>query len=299
MGKSADAVSVLANAALSLPLGAQVPTTAELARLAGTGGGTVQAALRVLEDSGAIQTSSHGSSGRRLVAKDSSALWRASGRGALTGVMPLPDTREFAGLATALSEAAERGGIPFQLLFRQGSRVRLRFLESKRVDFTVASSSVAHAQSSRTAMLTLAPHTYYRKASVVVITRVGNAVGTPTRVPVDRNSADHVTLTSREFPDAEMVDTPYAFIPESVVGGQFSAAVWHQSNSSPLLVAAGISIHPLERPPASETEALDRASIVWRSDDTPVGATIGGLFDAATLERIQKEVMDGRRIPQF
>lgn len=299
MGKSSDAVSVLANAALSLPLGAQVPTTTELARLAGTGAGTVQAALRTLELSGAIRTSSHGSSGRRLTAKVLPDLWAASGRGVLTGVLPLPDTREFAGLATGLSEAAERAGLPLQLLFRQGSAVRLRFLESKRVDFTVASAAVAHSLGGQTTSLTLGPHTFYRKQSVVVITRTGQEVGKPTRVPVDRNSTDHVTLTRREFPDADMVDTPYAFIPESVVNGDFEAAVWHQSNSSPLLVAAGIRIHALQHPPTSESEALDRASIMWSSNDAAVGGIIRGLFDPATLETVQKEVMDGRRIPQF
>lgn len=299
MGKTIDAVQVLARAVMSVPIGGQVPTTLELAKDAKTGNGTVQAALKHLEGTGAVALSAHGSSGRRVVAKDLAALWTASGRGAFTGVMPLPESREFAGLATALSEAAERRGVHLQLLFRQGSAVRLKFLESERVDFTIMSAAVALAQSSPVSALTLAPHTYYRKDSVVVVTAAGASVGTPTRVPVDRNSADHVRLTRHEFPDAELVDTPYSFVPELIVSGDFEAAVWHQSNSSPLLVASGLSIHPLSRPRDAAGDALDRAALVWRSADTAVGGIVSEFFEASFLERIQSEVMNGTRIPQY
>lgn len=299
MGKTVDAVQVLARAVMSIPVGGQVPTTLELAKDAKTGNGTIQSALRQLEATGAVNISAHGSFGRRVVAKDLAALWTASGRGTLTGVLPLPESREFAGLATALSESAERRGIPLQLLFRQGSKLRLKFLESERVDFTLMSAAVALGQSAPTTALALGPHTYYRKDSVVVITAFGAEVGSPKRVPVDRNSSDHQRLTEREFPDAELVDTPYSFIPELVVSGEFQAAVWHQSNSSPLLVASGIGIHPLRRPRDGESDALDRAALVWRSGDTAVGGIISEFFEASALERIQNEVMNGTRIPQY
>ena len=300
MGTKIDeAMQVVAQAALGIPVGGQVPTTLELSRVAKAGSGTIQSALRALEESGAVTISSHGSFGRRVVSKDLAALWVASGRGILTGVLPLPDTREFSGLATAFTEAADRRGIPLQLLFRQGSKVRLQFLESGRVDFVVMSGASAHSRDLPTVALTLGPHTYYRKDSVVVITRAGEELGTPASVPMDRNSGDHVRLTQQEFPDAEYVDTPYMFIPDLVVGGKFDAAVWHQSASSQLLVASGIRMHPLRHPAPEDGSALDRASIVWRSADRVVGGFVQEFFEPSTLERIQKEVMDGVRIPQF
>ena len=299
MGKIDDAVQVLARVAIGIPVGGQVPTTVELATRANTAQGTVQAALGRLEESGALRISSHGSRGRRVVSRDISALWLASAGGALTGVMPLPDSREFSGLATALSDAAESRGIPLQLLFRQGSTVRLQFLESGRVDFTVASATVAHSQPGQTASLTLAPHTYYQKDSVVVITASGREVGTPDRVPVDRSSHDHLQLTQSEFPNAQLVDAPYSFIPELVVSGEFDAAVWHRSASSPLLIGSGITIHPLRHRKSDAADSLDRAAIVWRSQDTAVGGVMSDVFTAARLEKVQQEVMDGVRIPQF
>jgi len=297
--KTDEAKQVVASVVISIPVGGQVPTTLALAKHAKAASGTIQTALRELEGSGAVTITSHGSFGRRIQAKDLGALWTASGRGPLTGVLPLPDSREFSGLATAFTEAAERRSIPLQLLFRQGSRRRLQFLESRRVDFVVMSSIAAHAHQLPTIAITLGPHTYYRENSVVVITAAGAAVGQPTRVPADQNSKDHVSLTEREFPGAEFVDTPYMFIPDLVVNGTFEAAVWHQSASSPLLVGSGLAIHPLRHPNLATGDAQDRAAIVWRSEDAVVGGFISEFFEPSLLERIQKEVMDNVRIPQF
>lgn len=303
MSKTDTAIEVVASAVLSVPVGGQLPSTAALARSAQAGNGTIQAALRALEDTGAVAFTAHGASGRALVARDLKALWSASGRGALTGVLPLPESREFAGLATGLAMLAEKHELPFQILFRQGSRVRLRFLESERVDFVVLSDQVAQSVAGEVTGWSLGAYTYYGRNSVAVITAAGREVLATGRVPIDRNSSDHAALTLQEFPDAELIDTPYLFIPELIVRGELDAAVWHQNSSSPLLTAAGLSIHPLSTRTAAsrghDDGELDKAAIVWRSSDTGVGQLLEEVFRTPELEQMQKEVIDGRRIPQF
>jgi hypothetical protein len=299
MSKTDAAIEVVARAVLGVPIGGQLPPTTSLARTAKAGNGTIQAALRALEDSGAVAFTAHGASGRALGARNLPNLWTASGRGALTGVMPLPESREFAGLATGLALLAERSELPFQILFRQGSTVRLRFLESDRVDFVVLSDQVAQSVAGTVDGWSLGPFTYYGQDSVAVITSTGRSVDYHGRVPIDRNSSDHVSLTMREFPEAQLVDTPYLFIPELVVRGDLDAAIWHQNSSSPLLTASGLSIHPLRSAGPQRDDALDRASIVWRTNDPGVGQLLEETFKNAELEAIQKEVIDGLRIPQF
>jgi hypothetical protein len=302
MAKTDVAIEVVARAILGVPVGGQLPPTAVLARTAQVGNGTIQAALRALEDAGAVSFTAHGASGRSLVARDLTALWSASGRGALTGVLPLPESREFAGLATGLAALAERHDLPFQLLFRQGSRVRLKFLESERVDFVVFSGQVAQSVTADVAGWVLGAHTYYRRNAVAVITAAGRDVNPRGRVPIDQNSSDHVSLTLQEFPDAKLVDTPYLFIPELIVRGELDAAVWHQTSSSHLLTASGLSIHPLSSganvAPGGDSE-LDKAAIVWRRSDVGAGQLLEEVFKVPELEQIQREVIDGRRIPQF
>jgi hypothetical protein len=298
LSKIDDVLKVVARGVLSVPVGEQIPTTSDLAAEANAGHGTVQTAVRALEDSGSVVLTAHGSFGRRVVSKDLPSLWAACGRGPLTGVMPLPESREFAGLATAFTVIAENHGLPFQLLFRQGSKIRFQFLESSRVEFTVVSQMAAAKAEPAATGWCLSRHTYYGKDSVVVITKIGEIPDGAKRVPIDRNSPDHMALTQREFPNAELVDTPYLFIPELVAEGKLDAAVWHQTTSSPLLIASGLSLHPLSRP-ALDDDNLDSAAIVHRANDAGVGRLLSEIFPSQELESIQKEVMDGTRIPQF
>src|SRR3546814_4948625 len=121
VNKADVARKIVARALLATEIGDQIPTTTDLAKQAEAGHGTIQTALRSLEDVGAVRTTAHGSFGRRVVEHDLKLLWNATGRGALTGVMPLPESREFAGLATGLASLADQCGVPLQLLFRQGS----------------------------------------------------------------------------------------------------------------------------------------------------------------------------------
>jgi hypothetical protein len=292
----ADAVrQVVARAILSTPAGDQLPTTSRLATIAESGYGSVQTALRSLEDEGAVETTAHGAHGRRIASLDIVKLWRI-GRGVLAGVMPLPESREFAGIATALDTLAEAVGIPLQLMFRQGSAGRIRLLQSERVDFMIASTaSLARAEG--VSHIELGEHTFYGKDSVVVITAVG---GAPTRtglVPIDRNSPDHAALTTSEFPDATFVDTPYLLIPELVADGRLDAAIWHQTTSSPLLTASGLAIHETTRvKPDSE---FGRAAIIWREDDRAVARLIDEVFPVGELELVQRAVIKGELVPQF
>jgi hypothetical protein len=165
VSKADEVRKIVARALLGTPIGSQLPTTSTLAKQAKAGHGTVQTALRAIEDEGAVETTAHGSYGRRVVAQDLLKLWAASGRGALTGVMPLPESREFAGIATAFATLAEARGLTLQLLFRQGSGGRMRFLLSERVDFIIASqASVTRAAG--ISSVGLGDYSYYGENSV-------------------------------------------------------------------------------------------------------------------------------------
>jgi hypothetical protein len=296
VSKADEVRKIVARALLGTPIGSQLPTTSTLAKQAKAGHGTVQTALRAIEDEGAVETTAHGSYGRRVVAQDLLKLWAASGRGALTGVMPLPESREFAGIATAFATLAEARGLTLQLLFRQGSGGRMRFLLSERVDFIIASqASVTRAAG--ISSVGLGDYSYYGENSVVVITPLGRKPQSRGRVPIDRNSTDHAALTIREFPAAELIDTPYMLIPEMIAKGELDAAVWHRTTSSPLLTAVGLSVHqPQVLVPDDD---LNRASLIWRQEDVGVGRLIADIFPPNQIETIQREVIAGVRVPQF
>lgn len=299
MTKSILARRGVAEAFLASPLGGRVPTTPELAEHIGVSLGTVHAAITSLEDDGLISTTSHGGNGRRLVKRDVLGLWGASGRGALTGVLPLPESLEMAGLATALMAQAELHQHPIQLLFRQGGHNRLDALESGRVDFVVTSASLAHARAEMTDRLELHPHSYYQAGALVVITPREGAHDPPRRVAADPASADHFAMTLQEFPGVPIVEKSYMFIPAAVANGEVDAAVWHRTTPSPVMVATGLSVSQLRRPALSDIEEVNRAALVWRKGDAAVGQVLRSLYSPDEVRAVQQEVLTGRLVPHF
>lgn len=298
MKKIEEARASIALALLGLSTGATLPRTLDLARSARVGNGTVQGALESLEADGAITTSAHGSLGRRLIASDAASLWKHSGRGALTGVLPLPESREFAGLATGISAESDSAGIPLQLLFRQGNLVRIEQLVAGVVDFSVMSRRAVETSAATLSWLPMGAFTFYSRNAVVVIAAREAGVNPSMRVAIDRGSSDHVALTLREFPNSTLVDMPYLFIPEAVANGQVDAAVWHRTTSSPLMTATGLSLHELSNT-YGDSDALSEAVMAWRADDQGVERLIKSLISPLQVRSIQKEVMDGVRVPQF
>lgn len=283
---------------LATEQGQRIPTTAELASGAGVGHGTIAAALQSLTDDEAVHTSSHGHQGTVLRGRDVLKLWAAAGRGPLTGVLPLPQSREFSGLATAVSVLADRHGISAQLLYRQGATQRVEALRSGRVDWVAASAPAVATEGPDLASTVLPPHTYYGRDAVVVITASGRGVDPTGRVPIDRSSHDHARLTQAAFPDANLVDAPYLSIPELVTSGEADAAVWHRTSSSPLLVAAGLDLHPFDDD-ADDHEQRSRAALCWRIDDPAVGTVLTACLPADQLVELQQEVIDGARVPRY
>ena len=293
-----DAIRVIARCLLEVSIGGQIPTTAELGRLAGVGAGTVQSALQGLEEAGSIVTTSHGVQGRRLTSRDAVALWQATGQPLLTGSMPHPQSREFAGLATALARAADSRDLRLRLLFRQGSRARLQALHEGRTDFVVLSQGAArNAEGIR--YIPLTSHTYYGEDTVVVITPSGEAPRYAGIVPVDLDSYDHQFLSRAEFAECQLVHIPYPLIPERIANREFHSAVWHVTSTSNLTVAGALSIHPLKYPDQLVQEPLSVATIAWREGDAAVSSLLEEIVELEEIQATQQEVVGGLIAPQY
>lgn len=301
MSKRSEVRADLAGRLLAVDPGGQIPTTAQLAGAIGVGYGTIHSALRSLRADGLVRLSSHGHQGTRLLDRDPVALWRASRRGPLVGVLPLPQSREFAGLATAVAALADKAGLPLQLTFRQGARERFALLHERTVDWVLCSGAAAADQASWCDAVLLPAHTYYGRDSVVVITATGRTPDPHGRVAIDRHSYDHAALTLAEFPDADHVPAPYWWIPDMIAHGEVDAAVWHQTSSSTLLTATGLAIHPLQAPtttPAGDT-ARHRAAIAHRRHDPAAAAVLAAVLDVDQLVDLQQQVVSRRLAPAF
>jgi hypothetical protein len=308
LGKNGLVTREIARELISLDLQRKIKTTSEFARLFRAGQGTVQKAFKTLEDLGAIDLESRGHLGTFLISKDLSRLWSVSGLGTVTGVMPLPDSKEFEGIATALTDIFISEDIPLNLLHLNGSRRRIEHLKSGRADFVVLSRFSANQacveNSSLETMVICAPNSYYARNSLTVLTRVEVAdrwkgVG---RVGIDETSWDHTEITRLEFGSSpvEFVQTPYHMIPDFIMEGKIGAAVWHRTTRRVEAMSSALRFLPLQSDTAQQvSDDVSRLAVVSLRGGEAILSLFGQMVDPRRIVRIQNEVIEGKRIPLF
>ena len=128
---------------IALDEGDRVPTVVELSERYGVSRGTVQTAFSLLREEGAITLQPRGHMGTFLTFLDRIKLIEFAGVQTLVGVMPLPYSKKYEGLATGIYETLQNSGLSAVLAFMHGSDHRLEGLAERRYDFAVMSQLTA------------------------------------------------------------------------------------------------------------------------------------------------------------
>jgi hypothetical protein len=308
LGKNGVVTQEIARDLICLDLRRKIKTTSQYARMFRAGQGTVQKAFKTLEDTGAIALESRGHLGTYLVERNLGLLWAISGLGTVTGVMPLPNSKEFEGTATALSALFGAEDVPLNLLHLNGAPRRVEYLKSGLADFVVLSRFSADQacadDPSLKVVLTGAPNSYYAQGSLTILTCVEaeDRLDDIVRVGIDATSRDHAEITHLEFDPSrvEFVQTPYHRIPDLILEGEIEAAVWHKTTRRVEAVSRELRFVPLRSEAAQRvSDDLCRLAILASRDDEPVLCLFDLVVDPRLLVEVQNEVIEGRRIPVF
>lgn len=304
------AVQLVALDVLRRHPGERLPTSLQYQELLGVGSGTVQKALRLLEGTGAAEFRSHGHQGTFAVRRHFGQLWAIAELGVIRGAMPLPDSREGAGLATGLREQADLLRMPLQLRFMHGSTHRLRAILEDRVDFAILSAGAA--LSARTAFAEerwveedLGPHSYYSEGSLILIIRPGlgrSARKSIRTVGVDHDSHDHTQLTSAEFPGANgyrYQEVAYPDLLAAVAERRVDAAVWHRTTIPVPLGLLGVAWRHLERPAAVACSETLSPAVMLAPRRRPEIQVLLQQFDGDRIRATQQRVVTGEVPPVF
>lgn len=256
--------------ALARGTGAVMPTNAEYLHTHGIGAGTMQRALALLSDRGALRLTSRGHLGRIITEIDIPEAWQAAGLPPVRLLLPPSGPAEFDVLEQVLAEGLTKLRIPHTVHHRRGGTARLASVGAGEHDVALVSAGVAHglATSDETALIrTLPVGTYYAPGRLVVVLRAhDDGEQAPQRVAIDRHSPDHAALTLAEFPDVggvAFVEMPFPKVPAAVLRGDVDAGIWHITASVIPLDLAGLATRPLSRPAALKaSERLSRAVLV-------------------------------------
>ncbi|MDQ7993428.1 MAG: YhfZ family protein [Propionicimonas sp.] len=274
--------------ALSKRVGDTLTKNTDFREALGVGVGTVQRALDLLADRGALQTVSRGHLGRRIESVDIGQSWQAAGLPPVQITLSPPGSVEIDGIEAWLGRELVRLGVPYTLTHVRGGNHRLDLLDRGESDLTVVSAGTfdglraARDLPSLDIERKLGPGTYYSPERLLVLTTREPAVeGELRRIAIDRESFDHEALTLAQFPPRpgrEYAQVPFPEVPAFVLAGLVDAGVWHQLASAVPLELTGLKYRPMWGDSAGTRDRLSGATIVARSERGELRAVVDSLI---------------------
>lgn len=290
----------LARVLCAVQLGNKIPTVSQLSEMCSSSRGNVQKALSILKDSGAISLEAHGKYGTNLISVNYRELARICGIKQLLGMMPLPYTKRYEGLATSLYTLINGTEFKGFISFSRGSESRVNSMMSGYCNYCVMScmafDDYVEMGIPLVKVIDCGPETYVGKH--VLITRndwTKNWDGM--RVGVDESSADQRNLTRAYFKgvDAELVSLQYTQIIGMLRNNEIDAGIWNVDDLD--TVSDHLATHDLG--PAMEHLGDTSAVIAVKEDDALSAHLLREILDVNVLRDIQQEVMTGRMMARY
>lgn len=208
MQKLGIATTSLAVEFIPLNKGDRIKTVAEFSETYNTARGTIQSAMKFLKEHDALELESRDHLGTFIKEIDYIKLLELTGIKSLVGVMPLPYSKRYEGLATGIYKCLNDSGINTNLAFMRGSNHRLKALEDKRYDFAITSRLAAdyYLKENENIQIvkTFGDCSYVNDHIIIVAKDFEGQFKKGTRVGIDNSSIDQFVLTKKYFDGIEV-----------------------------------------------------------------------------------------------
>lgn len=280
-------------------VGARLKPVGELAAEFGTGRGTIQSALKVLIDEGAVELEPRGKLGSYIRRLDYEKLLARAGLSTVIGVMPVAYSVRFVGLATGLTRAFEQAGLTLVLAQVRGGKNRTNLLRTGRCDFAIVSRLAWEKEAAGGDLhlaLSLGPGSYV--GDHVLLVRSDTAgITDGMRVGVDPTSHDHVQLALAECQGraVQIVEISYPQAIAKLLAREIDAAIWDGEVPG---TPESLRVLPLSRrrpDGGADTEAV----LLVRGDDLALADLLRNRIDAEAVVAVQQRVLSGEEMPNF
>jgi DNA-binding transcriptional ArsR family regulator len=298
--KNGIALVKIAKILMGVSSGNRIPKISELSDQLGMGRGTVQVALKRLEETGIIQLESRGHQGTYLLQIDITEMWKLVAFQTLAGAMPLPYSKRYEGLATGLYQAFEEINLPFNLAYMRGADSRIDSLINKRYDFVLISHHAAKKAIDQgkqiEVILNFGTGSYLSAHTLLFDNEEFCEIKNGMKIGVDSDSIDQRDLTYKvcEGKQVDYIELPYTQILSNLQIGQIDACVFNGDEIEEKYInIKRVPIPQLEQ--KSNTEAV----VLVRKEDTNIFKNLFSLIDVSKILTIQNHVMDGKQYPKY
>ncbi|MFJ7727497.1 GntR family transcriptional regulator YhfZ [Neobacillus sp. NPDC097160] len=287
---------------LGLELGSKIPTVTDFCDELSLGRGTVQGAIKLLEMLGAIELEARGHLGTFLIRKDVSLLLDISGTGPLVGVMPLPYSKKYEGLATGIIDGFDLLNKRISLAYMRGASNRLEALKTRRYDFAIVSRLAAEEGTQHHKGLEIVKSfglgTYVSEHKIFLADPKKEKIESGMRIGIDRSSPDQtsITLLECEGLDVEFIDINYMQLFQMLLENRIDAAVWNYDEIRSVQHFKSVDFQSEKA--KSLTKKTSEATIVIDTSRSGVLRQLT-LLDTEIVLNAQMQVETGERFPHY
>ena len=300
MSKNGLATKTIAKEFIKISLGEKVPTVSELSELFNLPRGTVQNALKTLQELEVIRLETKGHLGSYLIRKNTKLLLEISDIKGIVGTMPLPYSKRYEGLASGLIVALENSyDIPTNLAYMRGAMSRISMVLQGRYDFAIVSRIAAESFTKKYGgieiLLSFGKGTYVRKHVVMLKDPDIKEIRDGMVVVIDNSSLDQCYLTELacKGKNVEYLPIEYSQIVQKIENGEVDAAVMNVDEVDDKNI--GINCNELDWLDDKDTEAV----LVTSASRHDLSFILKSIIDIDTVISIQKLVLEGKITPSY
>jgi len=301
LNKNAYIIISLAKEFLTKEEGDRIDTVERYAEKLTSARGTVQSALKFLTEVHAVQIDRRGHLGSYLRKIDYLKLLQVSDINFIVGVMPLPYTKRYEGLATGLYNSELSVKFSMNLAYMRGAINRLDSLLQERYDFAVMSRLAAEQfiaeGSSIEIVINFGKDSYVGNHAMVFHDQQIKTIHSGMKIGIDNSSRDQEMLTKEivRGMDVELINMPYNSLKAKLFSGEIDAAIITLDEAK----SNGMNYNTDLVNDVMDDHKNTEAVIVVKRDKKEIRKILEKYIDRESVLDFQQKVVDNEIIPNY
>ncbi len=276
----------------TLKIGEKIPTVQEYSKEYSMSVGTIQKAFEILVTENAFEIDNKGTLGKFLLNKNIEKLLKLAEINELLAVMPLPSSKRYEGLATAIKKIFAEKNIKLHFAYMQGSIIRLNMVNDDIYDFAIVSNLAYKNNKNKNLkkILELGSNTYVSKHVLIYKDKIE-------KIGIDENSEDQYFLTKKYIKDKDykLVDVNSDSILNLIENKIIDAAIC----SIDELEEKNLQNFKFSELDIVEKNYANEAVIIGNKNNKVISTLVKEVLDIEKLLEIQKKVILKEIIPIY
>lgn len=297
MNKKEQVILSIAREIIFSETGERIPSIIEYSQKYNISVGLIQKAFMSLQEEGAVEIERRGVLGSYIKKIDNKLLMEKSAFGSLVGVMPLPYSKRYEGLATGIKNNFKNYKVNFYFAYMSGSEVRLNLLRKGIYDFAIVSRLAYEIEKEKYDDIDVvfgfgeksyvSRHVLLKASGIKKIRKIG----------VDKNSEDQKYMTKKciTSKECEYIEINYNETLKLLKNNIVDAIIWNYDK----IEEKQIKVDYEELPNKEVLNKANEAVLVIKKQNQMLRKLTEKIINVKHIEEIQKQVLENKMLPAY